>query len=118
MSETWNPENKKHLFSPKLMANYHPYNGTTGTSSKSGTGLYIHKDLNPLPRPDLEFKYFQDGEEFESHWIEIVNDHSPNIIIGSIYRHPSVNDRLFIKKLRKYFIHTSERKNENHCNSR
>ena len=99
LSETWNPENRKHRFSPKIMENYHPYKGTTGTTSKSGTGIYIHKELNSLPRPDLEFKLFKEDEEFESYWIELINDESPNVIIGSIYRHPSGNDKLFITKL-------------------
>ena len=87
LSETWNPENKKQLFSPNIMENCHPYKGTTGTTSKSGTGLFIHKDLNPLPRTDLEFKVFKEDEEFESCWIEIAN-----VLIGFIYRHPPGND--------------------------
>ena len=85
------------------MENYHPYKGTTGTTSKSGTGLYIHKDLNLLPRTDPGFKVFKEEEEFESWWIEIVNDQSPNVLIRSIYRHPSGNDKLFIKDLRNTF---------------
>ena len=112
LSETHNPDNKKHLFSPEIIENYHPYKGTTGTTSNSGTGFYIHKDINPLPRPDLEFKLFKDGEEFESSWIEIVNDKSPNIIIGTIYRHPTENDKLFIKKLRSTLSLLSKEKNK------
>ena len=54
------------------MKNYHPYKGTTGTTSKRGTGLYIHKDLNLLPRTDLVFKVFKEDEEFERGWIEIM----------------------------------------------
>ena len=106
LSETWNPE-RKHLFSPKIMKNYHPYKGTSVTTCKSGTGFYIHKDLNSVLRPDLEFKLFKEDEEFESYWIEIVNDQSLDIIIGSIYRHPSGNDKLFMKKNQKYFSYTT-----------
>ena len=101
LTETWNPENKKHLFSPKNIENYHDYIGVTGTTSKSGAGLYIHKDLKPLPRPDLDFKIFKDKQEGESCWVEIINDKSPNIIVGVIYRHPSETDNIFIENLKK-----------------
>ena len=43
----FNPGNKKHF--TNNMENYHSYKGTTSK-------IYIHKDLNPLPRTDLEFK--------------------------------------------------------------
>ena len=79
LSETWNPENKKHLFDPKDLIGYHTFKGTTGTTSKSGTGLYIKIDLNPLHREDLDFKTFGENEEFESTWIEIINhNNTPN----------------------------------------
>ena len=99
LTETWNPENKHHLFSADK---YHPFKGTTGTTGRSGAGLYIHKNLNPIPRPDLDFKYFEkENEEFESTWVEINNEHSPNIIIAAVYRHPTEKGEKFIEHLKK-----------------
>ena len=84
------------------MDKYHPFKGTTGTTGRSGAGLYIHKNLNPIPRPDLDFKYFEkENEEFESTWIEINNEHSPNIIIAAVYRHPTEKGEKFIEHLKK-----------------
>ena len=36
LSETWNPELKKHLFSAKHLDSYHAYIGSTGSTNKSG----------------------------------------------------------------------------------
>ena len=66
LSETWNPESKKHVFSAPKLENYHSYKGTTGTTGNSGCGLYIHENLTSIPRPDLNFKSFDNEEEFES----------------------------------------------------
>ena len=97
LSETWNPELKKHLFSAKHLDNYHAYIGSTGSTNKSGAGLYIHKQHNPIPRPDLDFKYYEkENEECESVWIEIISENNPNIIISSIYRHPSQSNVKFL----------------------
>ena len=66
LTETWNPELKKHLFSAKHLDSYHAYIGSTGSTNKSGAGLYIHKQHNPIPRPDFGFKYYEkEDEEFE-----------------------------------------------------
>ena len=85
LSETWNPELKKHLFSAKHLDSYHAYIGSKGSTNKSGDGLYIHKQHNPIPRPDLAFKHYEkEDEEYESIWIEIISENNPNIIISSI----------------------------------
>ena len=86
------------------------YLGVTGMTAKSGAGFYIHKDLNPPPRLDSDFKIFDNKEECESVWVEIVNKQSPNIIAGVIYRHPSDRDDLFLENLKRNWIQTKKRK--------
>ena len=36
------------------------------------------------------------SKELESYFIEAINDHGKNIVIGSIYRHPCMDQSLFI----------------------
>ena len=44
----------------------------TGTTSKSGTNIYVHEHLNSNPKPDLNFQIHEtDKEEFETIWTEI-----------------------------------------------
>ena len=49
LTETWNPEEKKENFFPKIIEGYHEYYGTTGSSGKGGCGVYINKFLNTIP---------------------------------------------------------------------
>ena len=103
LTETWNPEISKDKFTPKKIDGYHDYYGTTGSSRKGGCGFYIKNDLMPIPRNDLEFKISITGEETESCWFELMNNEKKekNIIIGVVYRHPSINDSLFFDYLSK-----------------
>ena len=92
-SETWNPEIKKHMFSPT---------GTTGSTLQRGTGTYINKDINILHRKDLDFKPYNEIEECESCWIEIVSNNKNRIVAGVIYRHPSDSNHMFLSGLKKH----------------
>ena len=49
LSETWNPENKNHMFSPLHLEGYNNLTGTTGTTLKSGAGMYISNYINRYP---------------------------------------------------------------------
>ena len=60
---------------------------TLTESSAGGTRLYISNKLAYKPRFDLQI--YKKGH-LESSFIEIINDKSPNTIIGCIYRHPSM----------------------------
>ena len=101
-TETWNPEDKKHLFTPGILDGYHRYEGITGSSLKGGCGFYIRDMLCYIPRPDLDTKQ-KDGlkYEFEAKWIEVINKKGVNIIIGVNYRHPRKNDTFYIQYLQK-----------------
>ena len=82
---------------------YNSFTGTTGTTLKSGAGMYISNDINPLPSKDLDFKFYDEKEEYESCWIEIVNNKkNPNTIVGVIYRHPSESNHMFLTTLKKH----------------
>ena len=106
LTETWNPEKNNNNFFPKIIEGYQDYYGVTGSSGKGGCGVYINKFLNTVPRNGLEFKINTNDHEFESCWVEILNDKTPNILIGVIYRHPSKDEfnehiKITLQKLKK-----------------
>ena len=92
LTETWNPEYKKHSFQPPILPGYKPFKGTNGSSLKGGCGMYINEDLKPLSRPDLNMKIKDDDCEIESYWTEILIENQPNRLIGVFYRHPTKNN--------------------------
>ena len=110
LTETWNPEQKKHNFNPKILDRYNEYIGTTGTTARGGCGFYINKDLNYIERKDLNFKFKANDEECESFWVELLNLNSPDTLLGVIYRHPSENDTLFTEELQKTLIKIKKEK--------
>ena len=48
-----------------------------------GVGTYSSSSLNAIQRLDLRFN----SDEAESCWIEILQEHKPNMIVGCIYGH-------------------------------
>ena len=92
VTETWNPEEKKHKFSPPIIDGYSPYLGLTGSSLKGGCGVYINSDLNYHLRKDLYIKIKTLECEIETFWIELIIDKQPNRLIGVVYRHPKKKD--------------------------
>ena len=87
LTETWNPKFKTN-FSPGVLLGYQPYYGSPGKTIKSGCGFYISEKLNILPRTDLDVSFSDDHEEFQTTWIEIINQSLPNAVVGVCYRHP------------------------------
>ena len=81
--------------------------GTNSEACKGGVLLYIRDNLNFKPRDDLNM---YSPKRLESVFVEIINPHSTNTIIGSVYRHPSMDAdefnefelRPFIQKLAKH----------------
>ena len=88
LSETWNHESKKYLFTNEKLPGYQTYQVSTGNSLKSGCGFFISDELKFISRKDLDIKYCDDDNEFQSKWIEIVNRKKINIVIVVFYRHP------------------------------
>ena len=78
---------------------------TPTESSAGGTLLYFANHLSYKPRNDLNiFK----KSELESTLLEVINPQKSNIIIGSIYRHPSTglddfNKNILNRLLEKVF---------------
>ena len=72
LTETWNSEDKKHLFMPPTIEGYLPYEGITGSTMKGGCGFYIRNTIDYIPRKDLDHKFYKMGSEFECKWIEII----------------------------------------------
>ena len=70
------------------MEDYQNYHGNKGSSIKSGCGFYIREGIEFKPQKDLDISYHDTNNEFQSTWIEILNDNKPNKIIGVYYRHP------------------------------
>ena len=81
VSETWTPESKKDQHKPHLDG-YQPYCGIRGKTLKSGCGFYIRNDIKYKVRNDLNISYYDEDNEFQCYWIEILNDKKPNILIG------------------------------------
>ena len=60
---------------------------TPSKSNKGGAGIYFKNTSNAIVRADLKIL----DNDFESTWIEIINEKSKNIVCGCIYRHPCSN---------------------------
>ena len=99
VTETWNPEDKKHKFTPPIFDGYSPYIGTTGSTLKGGCGFYVNSDLKYQPRKDLKIKIKETTCEVETFWIEIIIEKQPNILICVTYRHPKKDDKQTTEKL-------------------
>ena len=84
LTETWNPKFKTN-FSPGVLSGYQPYYGSPGKTIKSGCGFYISEKLKFLPRTDLDVSFSDDHEEFQTTWIEIINQSLPNAVVGVCY---------------------------------
>ena len=61
---------------------------TPTESSAGGTLLHIANDFSYIPRQDLNI---YKKNELESTIIEIMNPKKSNIIVGTIYKHPSMD---------------------------
>ena len=67
---------------------YEPYLGLNGKTLKSGCGLYIRSGLTFIQRKDLDLQYYDDLNEFQMKFIEVVIPKGSNIILSVTYRHP------------------------------
>ena len=71
-----------------LNLNNYPFEFTPTETSAGGTLLYIANHLSYKCRNDLNI---YKKNELESTFIEIVNPKKSNIVVGVIYRHPSMD---------------------------
>ena len=70
---------------------------TPTESSKGGVLLYAKIGLNIIPCTDISQKIYK-SKEVESVFVEVINPHQPNSIIGTIYRHPCMDEKIFTDK--------------------
>ena len=61
--------------------------------------MYISNKINYVPRPDFSTHVYDNNNEFETLWIEVINENKKNILTGTFYRHPSRKDKSFIDYL-------------------
>ena len=61
---------------------------TPTESSAGGTLLYIANHLSYKPRPDLNI---YKANQLESTFVEIINPKKGNIVVGCIYKHPTMD---------------------------
>ena len=67
--------------------------GTPTEASKGGVLIYVKEGIDFKPREDL---VMYKSKELESYFIEAINDKGKNMIIGTIYRHPCMDQNAFI----------------------
>ena len=65
------------------------YVSTPTESTAGGVLLYVSDSISFKPRHDLT-KIFYQAKNLESVFIEIIVPKKPNIIVGTIYRHPNM----------------------------
>ena len=60
------------------------------------------KLINFKPRKYLEMTYYDEDNEFQCSWIELLNEKRLNTLVGVYYRHPKKqSDILFLLKLKE-----------------
>ena len=117
LSETWNPLSKCHVFNAGNLDGYQKFTGTSGITIKSGCGFYIKNDIKFIPRKDLDLQVYDDKNEYQSKWIEIIDSKKVNTLVGVYYRHPKkTSDDTFNNDLKKTLKKISkENKNKIIC---
>ena len=83
-------------YEPKIDIKINGYQFPVGTPTEAGKGgvlIYVKDGIDFMPREDLNI-YKSKG--LESHFIEAINKKGKNTIIGSIYRHPCMDENTFL----------------------
>ena len=84
------------------MPGYHLYYGVKGKTLKGWCSFYIREDIKYKARNYSDISHYNKNNEFQSCYIEILNDQKPKIIIGAHYRHPKKrHDNTFINTLKE-----------------
>ena len=73
VSETWTSYSRENI-KPKTIDGYQTYHGTKGHTLKSGCGFYVKNCLKFQQRTDLDLSVIDENNEFQSCWIEIINN--------------------------------------------
>ena len=104
VSETWTAK-LDHVKNIPRLENYQSFVGTKEVTTKSGCCFYIRNDIKYKQRTDLDISYFDDNNEFQSSWIEIIKENEPNIIAGVftdiLIKHQTISSMANLIKLYK-----------------
>ena len=86
-------------FQPKINIDIDGYQKPVGMpteSTKGGVLIYARTGINFIPRDDLSNNMYK-SREIESFFIEVNNPKETNSVIGVIYRHPCMDEKVFIE---------------------
>ena len=66
------------------LENFHPVFSTGTKTARGGTAIYVKSTHHTIERNDLNIC----NTEYESTWIEVLNQKCKSVVIGCIYMHP------------------------------
>ena len=81
---------------------------TPSETSVGGAGIYISKKLTFVPRTDFSTLLYSSGS-LESVFCELKLKNKKNIIVGCIYRHPSMDIDVFNDSFLSPFLNKEEK---------
>ena len=84
---------------------------TTTKANAGGTALYISNDQKYKPRNDLAKDLYSD-RELESTFCELIFDKQDNVIVGTIYKHPTMNTDVFTENFLNPFMQKVNKENK------
>ena len=91
---------------------YQTPEGTPAEGEKGGVLLYAKNGIDYVPRNDLNV---YSSKELESQFIEVITPNGTNILVGVIYRHPSMESSIFNNEhLKTLAVKLSNEKNKRH----
>ena len=96
----------------KLLHEYKYYHVNTD-GEKGGSLIYVSDTINSKPRHDLEAKLYK-SELLEATVLEIINPKAKNIIITSLYRHPSMDLKEFNEDFLTPYLSSTEKEKKKH----
>ena len=67
---------------------YQTFHGTGGHTLKIGCGFLVRDGLQYKQQTNLKMSFKDENNEFQSCWIEIINNPTSNIIIACYCKHP------------------------------
>ena len=98
---------------PKIdikIPNYQCPIGTPTEATKGGVLIYAKVGINVEPRDDLTI---YKEKELESYFIEVINEKCKNSIVGVIYRHPCMDENIFVDEYLQPLIDKLQLENKN-----
>ena len=101
VSQAWIPEPKSGQINPDILEGYQKYYGRKGNSLKSGCVFHVREGIKFKLRNGLNLTFCDEYNESHCYWIEILNEKSPNILLGVYYRHSKKDSiDIFVEKLK------------------